>query len=116
MKIYAVVKGRYENFRIIALTVDKERAEGIAKIYHADVIEYNDAPQAMSEMPLWAYRPRLDSCEIWEPWAGDCKEGILPRKPDENACYIVFCYAEDEDHARKKAQSMITQYEAEGGK
>lgn len=41
-KLYAVTSGEYEDYHIITLTESRRRAEKIAKMYDADVEEYED--------------------------------------------------------------------------
>ena len=114
MKIYAVTDGDYSDYHIIALTVDKERAENLAKIYKADIEEYEDA-QEFPKMPMWKYDEgeyRVQ-CYIIDPDANG-KEHIYTRNPFGGITYYgAEVYAEDEAHARKKAQDMIAQYKAE---
>lgn len=100
MKIYAVTDGDYSDHHIIALTVNKECAEDFAKTYRANIEEYEDAQE-----PLWKYYILSGQC-----WQAD--ELIYPAS-EKIYDDVVYVRAEDEAHARKKAQDMVAQYKAE---
>ncbi len=106
MKIYAVIWRNYsdDDISIVALTVNKECAEYYAKTYDADIEEYDDA-QELPKTPMWNYFAYSDSCYLFEPYKSPTEESI-----DGD---MVCVRAEDEAHARKKAQDMIARYKAE---
>ena len=108
MKIYAVTEGDYSDYRIIALTISEERAKHLAKIYEADIEEYEDA-QEMPENPMWVYCSTWgDDCYLLGPYAEyEGKERV------EDGGKTAYVRAEDEAHALKKARDMIARYKAE---
>lgn len=66
---------------------------------------------------MWFYKTTRDSCEkcnpdISYPWY-DAKEKVVCVDVWTGKCYYVYCRAEDEARARKKAQDMIAQYKEE---
>ena len=67
MKIYAVTGGENSIYEVIALTVNKERAEHLAKIYQGDVDEYEDA-QELPENPIWIYGMISLRCWLLDPY------------------------------------------------
>lgn len=106
MTIYAVTDGEYSDYHIVALTINKERAEHIAKFYdNAEIEEYEDAQQ-LPENPMWCYSKLFSSCRVLEPGEERSREGIV------GAGAAVYVRAEDEAHARKKAQDMLAKYKA----
>ena len=105
MKIYAVTGGENSIYEVIALTVNKERAEHLAKIYQGDVDEYEDA-QELPENPIWIYGMISLRCWLLDPY----QSLLYDEKIDGD---VVYVRAEDEAHARKKAQDMIAKYKAE---
>ena len=113
MKIYAVTQGIYSDYHIVALTVNKERAEHLAKIYEAEIEEYEDA-QEFPALPMWMYAEGLFGTECYIMDISDGKERLYTKNSDYWGAYICAeVFAEDEAHARKKAQDMIAKYKAE---
>lgn len=69
MKIYVVTKGSYSDYHIVAATLDKEKAEKIAKRFsdnydECDVEEYEDSEVVLK--PYWYVRFQKDTSEVIE--------------------------------------------------
>ena len=78
MKIYAITKGTYSDYHICALTVDKNRAERLKKIYSNNyeeaIIEiYEDGESAELRIPFmcWIYSSSEIQCVIADGQNGD---------------------------------------------
>lgn len=111
MKIYAITQGEYSGYHICALTVNKEKAEKLRKIYsdsfdEAYIEEYEDS-ESKDIMVLFIYRQSNDNVAIWDS-NEDEKVDI-----DGNGNIYAIVYAKDKEHARKKGQDMIAKYKAE---
>ena len=111
MKIYAITKGEYSDYHICALTVSKEKAEKLKKLYSdrcykAHIEEYEDG-EGEDIRALFIYR-QFDNT-------------VAVRDYDDNERVDIDLYgniyaivsAKDKEHARKKAQDMIAKYKAE---
>lgn len=109
-KIYAVTKGSYSAYHIIALTTDKERAEHIAKIFSdgwddAEVEEFEDSKCGESGM-IYTYHSRCDFVEL-DDYCQNEEEGVHEYK---DGVYTVYVFASDKECAKKKALDMIAEY------
>ena len=112
MKIYAITQGEYSGYHICALTVSKEKAEKLRKIYsdsfdEAYIEEYEDSEDE-DVRATFVYHQSDDSVCLWQ--YGDERERI---KADWDGGFCVYVHAKDKEHARKKAQDMIAKYKAE---
>ena len=111
MKIYAITKGEYSDYHICALTVSKEKAAKLRKIYsdsfdEAYIEEYEDS-DSEDIRALFIYRQSNDNVAIWD-FNENEKVDI-----DGNGDIYAIVSAKDKEHARKKAQDMIAKYKAE---
>ena len=111
MKIYAITKGIYSDYHICALTVNKEKAEYLKKIYtdkwnEADIEIYEDGEG--SELNLFYFCDQ-NGCN---PKIRDYAENERVAVDRFGKIYGVYLYAKDESHAEKKAQDMIAEYKA----
>lgn len=122
MKIYAITKGCYSDYHICALTTSKEKAERLKAIYsnnyrwssgEAEIEEYEDG-EGGDLRTLWTCDENGLNPNVC-PVNVDDKEEIITYKNGEHKgkVYRVFVFANDADHATKKAQDMIAQYKAE---
>ena len=112
MTYYAITKGEYSDYHICAITADKEKAERLKKIYtdewdDAEIEEYEDAENG--EVRVF-FRYDLQNGEV-SAWDFNGEEKVMAT-PD-GAIFGVDVYAQDADHARKKAYDMIAKYMAE---
>lgn len=117
MTIYAVTDGDYSDYHIVALTVNKERAEHIAKFYKtAEIEEYEDA-QELPENPMWECEITENStvwADLTETYDPAMVEGVKEEKHSYlGTYYIVHARAEDEAHAMEKARDILEKYKAE---
>lgn len=118
MKIYAITKGDYSAYHICALTVSKEKAEKLKKLYtekgkygyKARIEEYEDR-EVEDILFFWRYDLEDDEVKIDKYAEGNEKERVF--KYSNYDSYCAYVWAHDAEHARKKAQDMIAQYKAE---
>lgn len=118
MKIYAITKGNYSGYHICALTVSKEKAERLNKIFtgkgmygeEAIIEEYEDG-EVEDFMFLWSYNTIDDEVNLVKDKYEDWIEWV--EKYLDCDSYNVRVLARDESHARKKAHDMIARYKAE---
>ncbi len=115
MKIYAITKGNYSGYHICALTVDKEKASRLREIYSdsyedANIEEYYDG-EGKDISVLWEY------CENKAGYThtvlydrNDVREHV--EFYPESSTFYVYVFANDREHAEKKAHDMIAEYKA----
>lgn len=112
MKIYAITKGKYSDYHICALTIDKDKAEKIKRkysdMYEDTQIEEFEDGEGMDDNLYWEYLCSKNDCYISNPEYGDEEEVCEYKGEIWGACL----YAKDAEHARKKAQDMIAEYKA----
>ena len=110
MKIYAITKGAYSDYHIIALTIDKNKAERLRDMYSGEydvavIQEYDDGDIEISELH-WHYDAYDDSIEKISRDSPDWSMGEYATN------YEAYVIAPDADHARKKAQDLIAAHRA----
>lgn len=123
MKVYVITRGDYSDYHIIGVSLDKEKARNVARIfsddmYTANVEEYDSDQFKDAKYPLWdvtfcSNRPvvinKADYCsdynvpKIVESFVGT--QGVW-------VCQIRV-QAEDKDHALKIASDELAKYKAE---
>lgn len=118
MKIYAITQGDYSDYHICALTISKEKAEKIKKLYtknsgyeDAAMIEEYEDGEVEDIKFFWRYDSEDDEVEI-DKYA-ECNEKERAYKYSNHDSYCAYVWSHDAEHARKKAQDMIAQYKAE---
>lgn len=116
MKIYAITKGEYSDYHICALTIDKAKAERLAKIYSdswrkASISTFDDGEYNDEVLGFYL---------VWTGFDDASFQGIFNQKTHREeikdlggGSYQVYVSAEDEDHAKKKAYDMLAKYKAE---
>ena len=124
MKLYAVTKGCYSDYHIVALTADKSRAKRIAKIYsdnwgEARVEEYEDGDSGDFRVPYYVLFYKNGSISAF------MREYEDFRKAERKTVYHygsnpmgtvkceVYVLAESEEQAIKIAIDYLTQLKAE---
>lgn len=111
MTIYAITKGYYSDYRICALTVSKDKAERLKKLYTddremAEIEEYEDG-EGEDVRVLWRYSVADGSVSI-----SDYSENEKVITDRSGFTFAAYVYAKDAEHAKKKAQDMIAEYKA----
>lgn len=122
MKLYAVTKGSYSDYHIVALTADKRRAERIAVLCSdnrddATVEEFEDREDfSIERRPIWLVNLRKDRNR--NAWQIDYEDQLKLDKqincvyPGDG--YYVLCsvYVEavDKPHALKTASDLFAQW------
>jgi hypothetical protein len=117
MKLYAVTKGSYSDYRIITLTRSKRRAEKIASLCSdryddAVVEEYEEASVELK--PIWRvmfYKhgaPRADALSYEDQLTFD--EPLNTVKECSYCRFEVYVEAKGEEHALKIAEDLVAQY------
>ena len=120
MKLYAITKGEYSDYRIITLTTDKERAERLAKLCSTDyedatVEEYEDGVvlENRNMFQVLYYKDNSIRCNelSFEDKARLCEEPPIVRKHGVYALqYEVLVEAENHDIATKIACDVLAKY------
>ena len=110
MKVYVITKGAYSDYHIVGVSLDKKRAEEIAK--------------AVSEEPIDLYRAYVEEYDTdalavnlrYGVWFNNGYWNAEPNDYDKyqsNYAYndhSFIVYAKDENHAIKIAQDMRAEY------
>jgi hypothetical protein len=126
--IYIITKGCYSDYHICAATTDKGRAEQLRELFYNDGTMYPDDVNIeefrdgtlndMIDRGYEVYRVGYDANYRPESVSLECRS-ILDRIEDNAwnvVCkngvgdYWVYVQARDEDHARKIAQDIMTEY------
>lgn len=114
MKLYAITKGEYSDYHIVALTASLSKAKRLREIYsdvyHDAQIETFEDGEGAELNVLWLYYPILNEVEPDE-YRGNETDGELRFNAAGEVCRVVVS-APDADHARKKAQDLIARYKA----
>lgn len=115
MKLYAITKGEYSGYHIIALTTSLSKAKRLRKVYSdeygdAQIEEFEDGEEAELNV-FWLYYPMVNWLELDE-YREHETDGKLKFNAVGEVCHVVVS-APDADHARKKAQDLIAQYKAQ---
>ena len=117
MKLYAITNGEYSDYHICALTTDLNRAKRIQKLcsdsmYEAEIEQYEDA-EIQENGQLWFYSEKHPDNYMY-PEQIEKTSGVAETVvPWGTGYYAATCYAEDAEHARKKAKDMIAKHKAE---
>ena len=120
--IYVVTCGEYSDYRIIAATTDKEKADRIHAMYCGtgygsdranDIEEYIDG-KIEDSYPHWSVD--LDSegnvTRIDGPYEGRWMYDDGDVHGNKEYGYVVSVYAEDREHASKIASDKFAEYRA----
>ena len=111
MKVYVITKGAYSDYHIVGVSLDKKRAEEIAKavseepidLYQAYVEEYDtDAFAVNLRYSVW-----YDKSGHWSAQLNDYAEYQTNHAYNDRS-FVV--YAKDKSHAIKIAQDMRAEY------
>jgi len=117
-KLYAITAGEYSDYHIITCTTDKQRAENMAKIYDAEVEEYDDGI-IDENIPWWIVRSyNMTEAKVEDGMAklnlsgadyvtNDCL--IYDYRKDSGYC-VIYVKAPIEEKACKIAQDEIAKY------
>ena len=121
--IYVVTCGEYSDYRIIAATTDKEKAERIHAMYCGtgygsdranDIEEYIDG-RIEDSYPKWAvnFDSEGNVIMVGGPYDGEIMfdEGTVHKAKYRDG-YKVEVYAEDREHASKIASDKFAEYRA----
>ena len=121
MKAYIITKGEYSDYHICAVTLDKDKAEQLKKLFTNDwhdtyVEEFEIDEHFPIDYPYFIVEKYSDRIEVKEIQTGDyaCEYdyGVV-RHYDSRGLYSVCVKAKDKDHAKKIALDKIAQYKAE---
>lgn len=111
MKIYAITKGTYSDYHICALTLDKEKAGRLKKVYSDSwgeaIIEVFEDGEGSELNLFWFCNQNGHNPQLWE-----YPENEHVAVDRHGKIYGVYLYAKDEMHAEKKAHDMIAEYKA----
>ena len=118
MKLYAVTKGSYSDYRIIALTRSKRRAEKIASLCSdryddAVVEEYEESSVELKPIwRVWFYKhgaPRANALSYEDKLIFNAPLNTVKERGD--FCrFEVYVEAKGEEHALKIAEDLVAQY------
>lgn len=124
MKIYAVTKGEYSDYHIIALTADKEAAQKIAKMFsygecdydQAQVEEYEDGEYLVGKGVFFIRVKNGEVTQIEDGLAYDSlvfpEEVLYDKTVSKDACggYYTHVVADCAEKAAKIGKDRIMQY------
>lgn len=135
--VYIITSGKYSDYRICAVTLDKDKAEKLKKMYIAkgydcvDIEEFEEdstgndfSSKELNTEPIKYYRVQicrdknrklLNNTQIFyrfEHKPSQGQFGVHGVKYDTDV-YIAYIEAKDEKHAEKIAQDMYAQALAE---
>lgn len=124
MKAYVITKGEYSDYHICAVTLDKDKAEQLKKLFTDEYNEpYIEEFEVDAHFPIDypyfivdKYSDRIDVEEIQtNDYACEYDYGVVRRCNSRcnKVFYSVCVKAKDKDHAKKIALDKIAQYKAE---
>lgn len=109
MEIYAITKGNYDAYHICGLTINKEKAKRLKRLYSDSygeaIIEVFEDKEG-SELNLFWFCNKDGK----NPQIEDYPENERVAVDKFGRIYGVYLYAKDEAHAEKKAHDMIAEY------
>lgn len=117
---YAVTEGEYSDYRIITITENKEKAEGIAAAYDGDVEEYEDC--IINPIGIWKvyhYEKNgnwlvVNSNRDVENIQDKELEPDFDSAPyDKGMVWTIYVTAENRELAQKIAYDKYAQWKAE---
>ena len=117
MIVYVITKGEYSDYRIIGVTLEKEKAEELRKLYtkewDAAYIEIYDTDDCYIEngrfyQVIIGEGADIHVEEIEVVSLGD--RNLVWKRGDK---YIVKVKAKDEEHAKKIGADLVAKYKAE---
>lgn len=122
--VYIIMKGSYSDRHICAVTLDKERAEQLKRLYNNPyafdepyITEYKLDETIKLNIYQVYFKQNGEFIRVCREEYGFCKIGTINIEDyyyDDNdeQVYSVYVEAADEDHARKIAQDMLAEYKA----
>lgn len=111
---YAVTKGDYSDYHIVAITDDEEKAQKLAKVFSDDwdeakVEKYPDC--AVVDMPIFSVMVgSVATCVVQITPYTINNINVVNEYRDKQ--YSVYVQAKDEEHAQKIAYDLIAEYKA----
>lgn len=135
MKVYIITSGEYSDYKIDAVTLDKEEAERMVNVFPQERIEEydtDDFPMILTNDPYWNCEYSLptrnmsgeiiynESIEIYQEdyyYVYDLKElnkVINETKIDGSLCgFRMYIQAKDREHAAKIFYDKVAEWKAE---
>ena len=136
MKIYVITSGEYSDYKIDAVTLDKEDAERMVNVFPQEQIEEydtDDFPKILTNDPYWNcvyYLPTRsimsgeiihnESIEIYQEdyyYGSDLKElnKVINKTKIDGSPYgfRMYIQAKDRDHAAKIFYDKVVEWKAE---
>lgn len=126
MIAYVIMKGEYSDRHIVAITLDKEKAEKLKK-YHSDIhddayvegYEIDETPESAFENQQTVYSVTIEKGGKSLVLAATTHFGETPYEPrfyfsnDRAMTFTAYLTAKDEEHALKVAQDKRAKMLAE---
>ena len=126
MKVYVIMKGEYSERHIVAVTLDKEKAEKLKK-YHSSICdeayveeyEIDETPESVFENQQTVYSVTIEKSGKSLVLPATTHFGETPYKPrfyfsdDRTMTFTAYLTAKDEEHALKAAQDKRAKMLAE---
>jgi len=122
MKIYVITKGEYSDYGIVAVAIDKDKAEELRIAYSGldeAMIEEYETDDYYAEKGKF-YRVNIGmrgAVSVYETGVPDVTERnkvfIIEDFRTHRKCYTVQVKAADEKHAKKIGCDLVSKYKAE---
>ena len=135
MKVYVITSGEYSDYKIDAVTLDKEEAERMVNIFSQERIEEydtDDFPKILTNDPYWNCEYNLatrsmsgeiiynESIEIYQeryyyPYDLEELNKVINKTNIDGSVYgfRMYIQAKDRDHAAKIFYDKVTEWKAE---
>lgn len=118
-KIYIITKGRYSDYHICAVTMDKSRAENLKKLFdgrweEAEIEEYTlDEAQNNEYVYYIDFQDNLSPHIYIDEYSGFANSSDASQVIECSEYVRVCVRAKDEKHAMKIAQDEYARWKAE---
>ena len=120
MIVYVITRGEYSDYGIVAVTLEKEKAEELKKLYtdewHEAMIETYDTDDYYVENGRFygveiGERSAIKAIKINSVISVDDRNKVSLMHNRED--YFVYVKAKDEEHAKKIGADLVAKYKAE---
>lgn len=110
MKVYVITKGAYSDYHIVAVVLDKTRAEEIVKAVSDPKWSFGEARVEEYDTDTFATQYAYSVNYYDRRWYANIDEYTDHQSNHVNNDHSFLVFAKDEDHAIKIAQDMRAEY------